>query len=115
MDWLPKEEQTVEKIIFEKTSKLLNSNIIIAKQNSNEITEKIKKTIKNNKSDKYFFNEDYSFLSKENNFFYYEDKIGGLKLPNPNVNGQFQLENISAAINTLRSIKQLEIHEFQVA
>ena len=111
LDWLPKEEQTVEKIIFEKTSKLLNSNIIIAKQNSNEITEKIKKTIKNNKSDKYFFIEDYSFLSKENNFFYYEDKIGGLKLPNPNVNGQFQLENISAAINTLRSIKQLEIQE----
>ena len=111
MDWLPKEEQTVEKIIFEKTSKLLNSNIIIAKQNSNEITENIKKTIKNNKSDKYFFNEDYSFLSKENNFFYYEDKIGGLKLPNPNVNGQFQLENISTAINTLRSIKQLKIQE----
>ena len=69
LDWLPKNEQTVEKIIFEKTSKLLNSNIIIAKQNSNEITENIKKTIKNNKSNKYFFNEDYSFLSKENNFF----------------------------------------------
>ncbi len=111
LDWLPKNEQTVEKIIFEKTSKLLNSNIIIAKQNSNEITENIKKTIKNNKSNKYFFNEDYSFLSKENNFFYYEDNIGGLKLPNPNVNGQFQLENISTAINTLRSIKQLKIQE----
>ncbi len=111
LDWLPKNEQTVEKIIFEKTSKLLNSNIIIAKQNSNKITENIKKTIKNNKSNKYFFNEDYSFLSKENNFFYYEDNIGGLKLPNPNVNGQFQLENISTAINTLRSIKQLKIQE----
>tara|TARA_B100000035_G_scaffold75486_1_gene62752 strand:+ start:185 stop:1453 length:1269 start_codon:yes stop_codon:yes gene_type:complete len=111
LDWLPKEEQTVEKIIFEKTSKLLNSNIIIAKQNSNEITENIKKTIKNNKSNKYFFNEDYSFLSNENNFFYYEDKFGGLKLPSPNVNGQFQLENISTAINTLRSIKQLQIQE----
>ena len=37
LDWLPKEEQTVEKIIFEKTSSLLNSKIIIAKQNSNKI------------------------------------------------------------------------------
>jgi dihydrofolate synthase/folylpolyglutamate synthase len=35
LDWLPKEEQTVEKIIFEKTSNLLNSKIIIAKQSSN--------------------------------------------------------------------------------
>ena len=25
LDWLPKEEQTIEKIIFEKTSTLLNS------------------------------------------------------------------------------------------
>ena len=31
-DWLPKDERTIEKIIFEKTSTLLNSNIIVAKQ-----------------------------------------------------------------------------------
>ena len=29
-DWLKKNEQTIEKIVFEKTSKLLNSNIIVA-------------------------------------------------------------------------------------
>ena len=34
LDWLPKDEQTIEKIVFEKTSTLLNSNIIVAKQNS---------------------------------------------------------------------------------
>ena len=34
LDWLPKNEQTIEKIIFEKTSKLLNSNIIVAKQST---------------------------------------------------------------------------------
>ena len=43
LDWLPKEEQTVKKIIFEKTSTLLNSKIIIAKQNSNEINNYIVK------------------------------------------------------------------------
>ena len=95
LDWLPKNEQTIEKIIFEKTSKLLNSNIIIAKQSSKEILENIKKMIIYNKSNKYFFNEDYSFSSGDNNFFYYEDKFGGIKLPSPNINGQFQLENIS--------------------
>ena len=31
LDWLPTNEQTVEKIIYEKTSRLLNSNIIICK------------------------------------------------------------------------------------
>ena len=34
LDWLPKNEQTIEKIIFEKTSTLLNSNIIVAKQST---------------------------------------------------------------------------------
>ena len=41
LDWLPKEEQTVEKIIFEKTSTLLNSKIIVAKQSSNKINKSI--------------------------------------------------------------------------
>ncbi|SMF79765.1 bifunctional folylpolyglutamate synthase/dihydrofolate synthase [Candidatus Pelagibacter sp. HIMB1321] len=110
LDWLPKDEQTVEKIIFEKTTKLLNSNIVVAKQSSNEITEHIKKTIKENKSKRLFFNQDYSYSENENNFFYYEDEFGGIKLPKPNVNGQFQLENISTAIATLRIIKEININ-----
>ena len=114
LDWLPKNEQTIEKIIFEKTSTLLNSNIIVAKQSSKNITECIKKSISDNKSNKFFFNEDYTFSSGENNFFYYEDKFGGIKLPNPNLNGQFQLENISTAIAALRNIKQLKINDAHI-
>ena len=114
LDWLPKNEQTIEKIIFEKTSTLLNSNIIVAKQNTKEILETIKNTIKYNKSKKFFFNENYSFSSQQNNFFYYEDEIGGLKLPTPNINGQFQLENISTAIATLRIIKEIEINDIHI-
>ena len=102
LDWLPKGQQTIEKIVFEKTSSLLNSNIIISKQNSIETTDLIKKTIKKNSSKKLYFNEDFSFSDGENNFFYYEDKFGGLKLPTPSILGQFQLENISTAIATLR-------------
>ena len=102
LDWLPKNQKTIEKIIFEKTSKLLDSNIIVAKQNNKETTNLIKKTIFENKSRKIYFNEDFSFSNLENNFIYYEDKNGGLKLPKPNILGQFQLENISTAIAALR-------------
>ena len=104
LDWLKKDEQTIEKIVFEKTSTLLNSNIIVAKQSTNETMNCIKKTISQNPSNKLFFNDDFSYSVSENDFFYYEDKLGGLKLPMPNVLGQFQLENISTAIATLRTL-----------
>ena len=104
LDWLPKNERTIEKIIFEKTSSLLESNIIVAKQSNNKIMSCIKKTISKNKSNKILFNENFSFSNIENNF-YYEDKFGGIKLPVPNVLGKFQLENISTAIATLRTLK----------
>ncbi len=111
LDWLPENERTTKKIIFEKTSTLLNSNIIIAKQNSSKIVNEIKNSITKNSSKKYFFNEDYNYSLSENGFIYYEDKNGGIKLPIPNVEGQFQLENISTAIATLRSIEQLKVSE----
>ena len=104
LDWLKKDEQTIEKIVFEKTSTLLNSNIIVAKQSTKETMDCIKKTISHNPSNKVFFNDDFSYSVNENDFFYYEDKLGGLKLPMPNVLGQFQLENISTAIATLRTL-----------
>jgi len=103
-DWLPKKEQTIEKIVFEKTSTLLNSNIIVAKQSTKKTMDCIKKTISQNLSNKIFFNDDFSYSVNENGFFYYEDNLGGLKLPMPNVIGQFQLENISTAIATLRAL-----------
>ncbi len=111
LDWLPENEKTVEKIIFEKTSSLLNSNIIVAKQSTNKIKENIKKTISNNRSNKFFHNENYSFTMQENDFFYYEDQFGGIKLPMPNVKGKFQLENVSTAIATLRILKDLKIKD----
>ena len=109
LDWLPKEEQTIKKIIFEKTSTLLNSKIIIAKQSSNEINENIEKTIKNNTSKKVIFNKNYSFTLKENDFFYFEDEFGALKLPKPNLIGEFQLENVSTAVATARQLTNYRI------
>ena len=110
LDWLPKGQQTIEQIVIEKTSSLLNSNIIVSKQNSVKTIESIKKSISQNLSNKLFFNEDYSYSNGENGFFYYEDKFGGLKLPLPNILGQFQLENISTAIATIRQLN-LEVKD----
>ena len=111
LDWLPKNDRNIERIIFEKTSSLLESNIVVAKQTSDAITECIKKNISNNNANKYYFNENYNFVLKENNFFYYEDKYGGLKIPRPNLNGQFQLENASTAIATLRILEDFKIND----
>ncbi|MDC1049381.1 Mur ligase family protein [Candidatus Pelagibacter sp.] len=109
LDWLPKEDQTVDKIIFEKTSTLLNSKIIVAKQSTNEINKSIEDTIKDNTSKKIIFNKNYNFTLKENDFFYFEDEFGGLKLPKPNLPGEFQLENVSTAIAAARQLNDYKI------
>ena len=110
LDWLPKNEQTIEKIVFEKTSSLLNSNIIIAHQNNKSTMKFIKKSLNKNKSNKFYFNEDFAYSKGKNNSYYFEDKFGGLSLPSPNILGQFQLENISTAITTLR-VLNLDIRD----
>ena len=110
-DWLPENERTIDKIIFEKTSSLLNSKIIVSNQDDKKTLEKIKKSIKSNNSKKIIFNELYSFSLEENNFFYYEDEYGGLKLPMPNLIGEFQLSNVATAIATLRNIEKLDISD----
>jgi len=104
LDWLPENEQTIEKIVFEKTSSLLNSKIIISNQNSSEIINMIKNNISYNSSKKIIYNEDFICSENENGFIYYEDKIGGIKLPKPNILGQFQIDNIASAIATLRNL-----------
>ena len=114
LDWLPKNERIIEKIIYEKTSTLLNSKIIIAKQSSNHIIKNIENTIKDNSSKKIIFNQNYNFVKKENNFFYYEDEFGGIKLPKPNLAGDFQLENVSTAIATLRQLIDYKITDENV-
>ena len=105
LDWLPKEHQNIEKIVFEKTSTLLNSKIIVAKQNSKKTLDCIKKNISKNTSEKIFFNDNFSYSKYDKKFFKYMDEFGELKLPLPNILGEFQLENISTAIATVRNLK----------
>ncbi len=111
LDWLPKNKQTIDQIIFEKTSSLVTSKIIVSKQSSSEILNKIKDSIKDNSSKKVFYTNDFNYSLNENGFFYYEDKYGGLKLPLPNLEGEFQLSNISTAISTIRNIEEIRIKD----
>ena len=113
-DWLPNEDQTIDRIIFEKTSALLNSKIIVSKQSTSEVLNKIQKSLSNNSSEKIMFNNDYNYSLNENGFIYYEDKYGGLKLPMPNLEGEFQISNIATAIATIRNIKNIQIAESDI-
>ncbi len=111
LDWLPKNEQTIDQIIFEKTSSLLTSKVIVSKQSSNKILNKIEGAIKKNYSKKIIFGNDFNYSLNENGFFYYEDQYGGLKLPLPNLEGEFQLSNISTAIATIRNIEEINVSD----
>ena len=102
LKWI--KNKTIEGIIHEKTVKLLNSNIFVSKQENKEITKKIDEALKKNESNKYFYGKDFNYLHAENNFIQYEDAKGSLILPQPNVLGEHQLDNVSTAIMTSRTL-----------
>ncbi len=105
LDWLPGNERNIEKIVYEKTSSLLNSTIVVSKQSSDETLNLIKKTINNNQSKKIIYRDDFNYSLSENDFIYYEDEYGGLKLQKPNLLGNFQIDNCAAAIATVRNLQ----------
>jgi dihydrofolate synthase/folylpolyglutamate synthase len=89
----------------------LNSKIIVSKQSSNEIIDKIKDSIKKNSSNQLIFGNDFNYSLNENGFFYYEDRYGGLKLPLPNLEGEFQLSNVATAIATVRNLEEINVSD----
>ena len=99
---------SIDEIVYEKCSHLLNGSKIIVSEQKREVLKKIKKNIKNNSSKKFFFNEHYNF-KKSKKAFYYKDNMGEMKLPLPNLNGDFQMSNISTAIFTARNLHQFKI------
>ncbi len=104
LDWLPKNEQTIKKIIYEKTSALLNSKIVVAKQSSDDILELIKQSLSSNEAKKIIFNDNFSYSINENESIYFEDEFGGIKLPQPNLMGQFQIDNSATAVAATRNL-----------
>ena len=67
--------------------------------------------LRKNQSEKKFFKKDFNYLLNENNFFYYEDNFGKLKLPFPNLLGDHQISNISTAIATIKSLDDFKIKD----
>ena len=102
LQWL--KNKTIDGIIHEKTSKLLNSNIFVNKQICEDIRFKIEKALKKNTSNKYYFGRDFNILRKENNFIHYQDSKGEMLLPEPNLIGDHQLFNISTTIAASRML-----------
>ena len=106
LDFLKK--GTIDEITYEKCSRLLGgSKIFISKQKSN-VLKKIKKNISRNSSEKFIFGKDYDY-KKNTNGFIYEDKMGKMNLPLPNLSGDFQISNVSTAIATARNLDQFKI------
>jgi len=102
LQWL--ENKSIDGIIHEKTAKLLNSNIFVNKQENQKITKKIEKSLINNASNKYFYGKDFNISKSENNFIHYQDGLGEILLPEPNLLGNHQLDNISTSIAAARKI-----------
>ena len=100
--WL--DNKSIDGVIHEKTTKLLNSHIFINKQVTDEIRQKIEVSLDKNTSNKYYFGKDFNISNSENSFIQYQDELGELILPEPNILGDHQLYNISTSIAASRKI-----------
>jgi len=78
-----------------------------------DVLKKIKKNISKNSSLKFIFGNDYKY-TKNSNGFVYEDKKDKIILPYPNLLGDFQISNVSTAINTVRNLDQFNIDKSHI-
>ena len=102
ISWL--KNKTIDGIIHEKTTKLLNSNIFVNQQENSEISLKIKNALNKNLSKKFFFGKDFNICRRENSFIQYQDHLGEIIIPEPNLLGDHQLGNISTSIAASRKL-----------
>ena len=108
LEWLPENDRNIDRIIFEKTSKLLNSKIVVSEQYNQAILNKIEKAITYNPSKKILFNKDFSYSIKESGFNF-QDNLSKIKLPFPNLLGTYQISNVSTAIAAVKNLEDFNI------
>ena len=104
---------TIEEIVYEKCSHLLEGSKIIISEQKNNVLKEIKKNIADNSSKKLIFGENYNY-EKNTEGFIYKDKLGKMNLPLPNLLGDFQISNVSTAIAAARSLDQFKITGFHI-
>ena len=110
LNWL--DNKTIDGVIYEKTSALPTSNIFVNNQMNSEIKIKIKKSLIENKSKKYFFGDDFNVAKSENSFIHYQDELGEIMLPKlKSLIGENRLiidggHNINSAISISNWVKQ---------
>ena len=104
---------TIDEIVYEKCSALLNGSRIIVSEQTENVLQKIKKNISNNTSEKIIFSENYNY-KKNINGFVYNDDLGTINLPLPNLSGDFQISNVSTAIATARKLDEFKITNLNI-
>jgi len=104
---------TIDEIVYEKCSHLLNGSKIIVSEQKKDVLSRIKKNISKNSSSKFIFGEDYNYKINTNGFIY-SDKMGEINLPYPNLLGEFQISNVCTAISTVRNLSQFKIKETHI-
>jgi len=104
---------TIDEIVYEKCSHLLNRSKIIISEQEKNILDKIKQTIYKNSSKKSIFGENYEYKKNITGFVYKDDK-GVINLPQPNLLGDFQISNVTTAINAIRNLTQFKITSLHI-
>ena len=104
---------TIDEIVYEKCSHLLSGSKIFISEQKHSVLEKIKKNIVNNTSEKIIFGKDYNYKKNSNNFVY-NDSLGQINLPLPNLLGDFQISNVSTAIATSRKLDEFKISDLNI-
>ncbi len=104
---------TIDEIVYEKCSALLNGSKIFISEQKNLVLNKIKRNINKNTSEKFFFNENYSY-KKNSNGFVFSDNLGKINLPLPNLSGDFQISNVSTAIAAARKLEKFQITDSHI-
>ena len=110
LDWLPEGKKNIDQIIIEKTSNILSNNIVVSEQSDNEILNKIKKNLKNNRAKKTIFSTNYNYEINKDGFLY-KDDFGVLQLPKPNLLGEHQVSNAACAVSAVRNLKKYNIKD----
>ena len=107
-------EGTIDEIVFEKCSHLLENSMIVVSEQKNNVLKKIEKNIKKNSSKKVIFGKDYNY-KKSSKGFIYKDNLYKISLPPPNLLGDFQVSNITTAIATVKNLKNFKVTDYHIS